>query len=120
MSGKGPTRGVPPVKGTAEADAATPVERVKTEAVRGVDAVERADAAGSTDPIARVAQRLRAQEIGVDEAVRLLIEDAISRQVGRALKDAPRLAGELRKLLAEYAERDPYLAAKIRKLTVTR
>ena len=74
-----------------------------------------ASATGAVDPIAEVAARLRAGEITSDEAVDLLIEDAISRQLGGALpKD---LEPKLRETLRDYAAQDPYLAAKIRRLT---
>ena len=45
----------------------------------------------------------------------LLIEDAISRQLGGALpKD---LEPKLRETLRDFAAQDPFLAAKIRRLT---
>jgi hypothetical protein len=57
----------------------------------------------------------RAGEIGADEAVELLIDDAIARQLGGAA--AKDLEPKLREVLRDYAANDPYLAAKIRRLT---
>jgi hypothetical protein len=62
-----------------------------------------------------VAARLRAGEISSDEALELLIDDTIARQMGGAVpKD---LEPKLREVLRDYAANDPFLAAKIRKLT---
>ena len=70
---------------------------------------------GGSDPIGEVAARLRAGEISSDEALELLIDDTIARQLGGAVpKD---LEPKLREVLRDYAAHDPFLAAKIRKLT---
>jgi hypothetical protein len=67
-----------------------------------------------------VAARLRAGEITVDQAVELLIDDAIMRQVGRATESTKDLEPRLRELLRSYAANDPFLAAKIRRLTLAK
>ena len=66
--------------------------------------------------MAEVARRLRAGEITAKQAVELLIDDVIARQVGRALADRQTLAAELKELLRRQMETDPYLASKVRRL----
>lgn len=70
---------------------------------------------GGVDPIAEVAARLRAGEISSDEALELLIDDTITRQLGGVV--TKELEPKLREVLRDYAASDPFLAAKIRKLT---
>jgi hypothetical protein len=65
--------------------------------------------------VGEVAARLRAGEISSDEAVELLIDDAIARQMGGAVPKERE--DELRQLLRNYAANDPYLAARIRRLS---
>jgi hypothetical protein len=99
-------------------DEAAPVDGVDETAPAETGAVERVGGPGGpggVDPIAQVAARLRAGEITSDQAVELLIDDAIERQMGGAVpKD---LEPKLREVLRDYAANDPYLAAKIRRLT---
>ena len=99
-------------------DEAAPVEGVDEAAPAETGAVARVGGTGGptgTDPVAQVAARLRAGEISTDEALELLIDDTIARQIGGAVsKD---LEPKLREVLRDYAANDPFLAAKIRKLT---
>ncbi|MDB4968166.1 MAG: hypothetical protein JWN44_3855 [Myxococcales bacterium] len=112
---KGPGDGPRP---TDAVDEAAPIDGVDETAAAETGAVGRVGGTGGTggtDPIAQVAARLRAGEITSDQAVDLLIEDAIGRQMGGAVpKD---LEPRLREVLRDYATNDPYLAAKIRRLT---
>lgn len=98
-------------------DEAAPVEGVDEAAPAETGAVARVGGTGGpggTDPIAQVAARLRAGEISADEALELIIDDTIARQMGAVSKD---LEPKLREVLRDYAANDPFLAAKIRKLT---
>jgi len=101
-------------------DEAAPVEGVDEAAPAETGAVARVGGTGGPtgpggiDPIAQVAQRLRAGEISADEALELIIDDTIARQMGAVSKD---LEPKLREVLRDYAANDPFLAAKIRKLT---
>jgi hypothetical protein len=81
-----------------------------------VEAPKAAKESGSTDPISQVASQLRNGEISVDQAVDRLIDDAIARQLGSQRDLEPKL----RELLKSYAENDPLLAARIRRLTVAK
>jgi hypothetical protein len=96
------------------------VERVGgVDAVAPVDEVAPAGAVPVVDAVQAVAADLQAGRISLDQAVERLIDDAVSRQLGRALGTGPRaqaLADELREVLRGYASNDPYLAAKIRRL----
>lgn len=99
-------------------DEAAPVDAVDETGPAETGAVSRVGGPGgpdSSDPIGRIAARLRAGEIDADEALELLIDDAVGRQLGAAAsKD---LEGKLREVLRDYAANDPYLAARIRRLT---
>lgn len=112
---KGPGDGPRPPDAVGETGA---VEGVDETAPAETGAVGRVGGPGgpdAPDAIARVAERLRAGEITADEAVELLIDDAIGRQMGGAVpKD---LEPKLREVLRDYATNDPYLAAKIRRLS---
>ena len=57
-----------------------------------------------------------------DEALELLIDDTITRQLGMTAGGAVTqdLEPKLREVLRDYAANDPFLAAKIRKLTQRR
>jgi hypothetical protein len=112
---KGPGDGPRPPDAVDEAAAVDGVDEAAPAETGAVVSVGGAGATGAVDPIAEVAARLRAGEITSDQAVDLLIEDAISRQLGGALpKD---LEPKLRETLRDFAAQDPYLAAKIRRLT---
>ena len=115
IKGPGPGDGPRP---PGEVDEAERVEGVDEAAPAETGAVGRVGGTGGpggSDPIAQVAARLRAGEISSDEALELLIEDTIQRQMGGAVpKD---LEPKLREVLRDYAANDPFLAAKIRRLT---
>jgi hypothetical protein len=68
------------------------------------------------DQVDRVAQRLRAGEITAAAAVKLLIEDAVERQVGLAVGDREELAAALKRHLARRSATDPWLTARVRRL----
>jgi hypothetical protein len=108
---KGPGDGPKPPDAVDEANAVDGATEATTAAPSAVD---KTSPTGKADPVADVAARLRAGEITTDQAVDLLIEDAIERQLGGVGKD---LAPKLREVLRDYADQDPYLAAKIRRLT---
>ena len=112
---KGPGDGPRPPDAVDEAGA---VEGVDEAAPAETGAVARVGGTGGptgSDPVAQVAARLRAGEISADEALEMLIEDTIQRQMGGTVsKD---LEPKLREVLRDYAANDPFLAAKIRKLT---
>jgi hypothetical protein len=112
---KGPGDGPRPPDAVDEAGE---VEGVDDAAPAETGAVSRVGGTGGptgSDPIAEVAARLRAGEISSDEALELIIDDTIQRQMGGAVpKD---LEPKLREVLRDYATNDPFLAAKIRKLT---
>jgi hypothetical protein len=113
-----PTSGGPspidPTQGAERVDGAAPVEQGG--AVAGVAPTEAAAGAAPADVVSQVARRLREGEISAGEAVELLIDDAVQRQVGRVTSDREALAGELKALLRRYTESDPYLASKVRRL----
>jgi hypothetical protein len=115
---KGPGEGPPPASPVDESREIDGVDSVAPSEVAPVSSPQRGSQSGAPDPIAQVAARLRAGEIGVDKAVELLIDDAIHRQVGRASASGKELEKQLRELLRSYASSDPFLAAKIRRLTL--
>ena len=108
------------IKGPNGVDGVGEVDQVgETDAVGEVGEVSAPEAAkesGSVDAISRVAAQLRNGEISVDQAVDRLIDDAIGRQLGNQRDLEPKL----RELLKSYAESDPFLAARIRRLTVAK
>ncbi len=117
---KGPGGGAPPVDQASETTGpAAPTAPDGVAAPTGVSEVAPAaapEAAGAADPVGDVARRLRDGEISPQQAVELLIDDAVERQVGGALADRREVARELKDLLRRYTESDPYLAAKVRRL----
>jgi len=119
---KGPGDGPPPI-GAPEAPEA-PGAPESAEATRAAEATTAAVATAATDPISQIAGELRAGRITVEQAVERLIEDAVHRQIGRALqgpsKASMALADELRALLHAYAANDPFLAARIRRLNLAK
>jgi hypothetical protein len=119
---KGPNRpgggvdGAPPIDEASEASAIDATAEVRNaDAVAGAEAVR---PSGALDAPAQVAVRLKAGEITVEEAVELLIDDAVERQVSAASARSPEVAQKLRELLRQYAAADPQLAARIRRLTL--
>lgn len=115
---KGPGDGPRPPDAPDPIDQAAPVDGVDEAAPAETGAVARvggSDGPGAPDPVGQVAERLRAGEISSDQAVELLIDDAIARQMGGAVPAD--LEPRLREVLRDYAANDPYLAAKIRRLT---
>jgi|GEM_PF-3968997 len=119
--GDGPSPiGAPEDVGAPEA-AHAPAEAKSTTAVQSTEATS---ATGATDPISQIAGELRAGRITVADAVERLIEDAVHRQIGRALEGSSNasmaLADELRALLHAYAANDPFLAARIRRLNLAK
>jgi hypothetical protein len=110
---KGPNGvdGVGDVEGVANVDRPEAVDQVGE-----VEAPTAAKETGSVDAISQVAAQLRKGEISVDQAVDRLIDDAIARQLGNQRELEPKL----RELLKSYAESDPFLAARIRRLTVAK
>ena len=115
IKGPGPGDGPRP---TDAVDEAAPVDGVDETAAAETGAVGRVGGTGGptgTDPIAQIAARLRAGELTSDQALELIIDDTIERQLGGAVpKD---LEPKLREVLRDYATNDPFLTAKIRKLT---
>jgi hypothetical protein len=115
MKVKGPTNGAPPIDGV---DGIGEVDEVVETAPTGeVAAPAPASGTGNLDPVSQVAAQLRSGEISVDQAVERLIDDAIHGQLGAGARD---LEPKLRELLRSYAESDPFLAARIRRLTVAK
>jgi hypothetical protein len=121
MKVKGPTNGAPPVDGVGAPDEIDEVQGLGEAAgsapVGETAAVGSTAAAGAVDAIAEVAGQLRSGKITVDQAVERLIDDTISRQLGPGKDD---LEPKLRELLRSYAESDPFLAARIRRLTLAK
>jgi 3-methyladenine DNA glycosylase/8-oxoguanine DNA glycosylase len=118
---KGPENGATPVDGVSDVDQVEETgEIVAPTETPAVDASQRAGSVAPSDAVGKVAAQLRAGEITVDQAVELLIDDAVKRQMGRFLVGREELEDELRELLRQYASSDPFLAAKIRQLTVAK
>ena len=113
----GASRGVDATKAVDAADAVDEVEGVgQVRATESAGAVKRADAVRGTDAVAEVAAALRAGELTVAEAVDKLIDDAVGKQVGRAIEPGSELEQRLRRVLRDYAGADPLITAKIRRL----
>src|SRR5262245_53759902 len=118
---KGPENGTTPVDGVSDVDQLEKTgEILKATDTPAVDAAQRSGAAAPSDAVAKVAAQLRAGEITVDQAVEQLIDDAVKRQMGLLTAGREELEDELRELLRQYASTDPFLAAKIRRLTVAK
>jgi hypothetical protein len=117
---KGPTDGTTPID---EASAVDPTEAAEgpteTAPTTGVNAPTAARSAG-LDALSEVATRLRAGQITVEQALELLIEDAIGRQVGMAVDENGAMEPRLREILREYAANDPFLVAKLRRLNLSK
>jgi hypothetical protein len=110
---KGPGDGPRPTDAVDEAG-----EVEATDGAASADAVSSVGGTsgpGGNDPISQIAARFRNGELTSEQAVDLLIEDAIQRQLGGTVpKD---MEAKLREVLREHATSYPYLAAKIRRLT---
>ncbi len=122
MKIKGPTNGAPPVDAVDGPGAIDEIDEVGQAAPAGeVSATAPTAGTGNIDPVAQVAAQLRAGEITVDQAVDRLIEDAIDRQLGtQPSPSREALEPKLRELLRSYAESDPFLATRIRRLTLAK
>ena len=118
MRVKGPSGAAPPIDQTSAVDAPRAAEA--TTATTAVVATGAATAAQATDPTADpvrdVARRLRTGELSAREAVELLIDDAVERQLGLITADRRALAQQLKEVLRRYTETDPHLASKVRRL----
>ena len=118
MRVKGPSGAAPPIDQTSAVDAPSAAEA--TTATTAVVATGAATAAQATDPTADpvrdVARRLRTGELSAREAVELLIDDAVERQLGLITADRRALAQQLKEVLRRYTETDPHLASKVRRL----
>ncbi len=118
MRVKAPGGGAPPIDETAPATGPTAADGVAApKGTEGVAPARAAEGPAAGDPVADVARRLRSGDLTAREAVELLIDDAVARQVGRATADREALARELKDLLRRYTETDPYLASKVRRLS---
>ncbi len=109
--------GAPQVERAERVDEVGPAAAAELEAVRPVAA---ARPSGAADPVAEVAAALRGGAITVAEAVDRLIDDAISRRVGRAVEAGGELEARLRRVLRDYAEADPLIRAKVKRLETRR
>jgi hypothetical protein len=103
-----------------EIEAVNEVRGARTDAVERVSGVSGAASAAGADPIAEVAAALRAGSISVADAVDRLIDDAVQRRVGRAIEAGGELEQRLKRVLRGYAEADPIISAKIRRLEARR
>jgi hypothetical protein len=111
------------IKGPSDVDPASRVEAPEGPGEVAPTAPAQVDGAGAPtraalDPIAQVAEALRAGDITVEQAVERLIDDAIHHQVGHATQDRPELERRLRELLRGLASTDPFLLSRIRRLTM--
>jgi hypothetical protein len=111
------------IKGPSDVDPASRVDAPEGAGEVAPTAPAQVDGAGgptkaALDPIAQVAEALRAGDITVEQAVERLIDDAIQRQVGHATQDRPELERRLRELLRGLTSTDPFLLSRIRRLTM--
>jgi hypothetical protein len=100
-----------PVDPTAAVDALEGVE-----ATASVQALDSAKAVRGSDAVSEVAALLRAGQLTVDQAVDRLIDDAVNKQVGRAIEPGSEVEARLRRVLRDYAGADPLISAKISRL----
>ena len=96
-----------------------------TDEVEGADAVRatsaaapvaRAAAAAASDEVALVAAALKAGELTAAQAVDRLIDDAVHKQVGRAIEPGSEIEARLSRVLRDQAGADPLISEKIRRL----
>ena len=104
------------VDGVQQVDALGEVQATQAAEVQAVSGVAAAGAASATDAVAQVAAALKAGKLSVAEAVDRLIDDAVSKQVGRAIEPGSEMEARLRRVLRDYAGADPLISAKIRRL----
>jgi len=116
IGGPGAVDSTRAVGGADEVDALDEVRAASAAEVAAVGGVERSGAAGKTDAVTEVAAALRAGRMTVAEAVDRLIEDAVGKQVGRAVEPGSELETRLRRVLRDHAGADPLISAKIRRL----
>ncbi len=112
---KGPTSGPSSVGPT---DSAAPIADLsETSDVRAAEATSPAVRSASLDNIvAHIAGQLRAGAISTEQAVSFLIDDTVDRHFPSD-RERSKLAAELRDLLVKFADSDPHLVSKIRRLT---
>jgi hypothetical protein len=110
---KGPGDGPRKVGGVGGTDGPDEVGEVRPTEKAGK--AQEAKKAAPADAVSKVAAQLRAGEIDVDRAVELLIDQTVEKLGGGA---RPQTIQKLRKVLREYAQNDPNLSARIRKLTL--
>ncbi len=104
------------VGGVSEVDALGEVKATEAAEVQAVSGVATTASASAADTVAQVAAALKAGKLSVAEAVDRLIDDAVSKQVGRAIEPGSELEARLRRVLRDYAGADPLISAKIRRL----
>jgi len=115
MRVKAPGDGPPPLPAIDATGAAEPAASSESVAeVAPLTGVR--PAGGSADPIVEVARRLKAGEISAADAVALLIDEVVQRQTEPLGGDRRALADELKAILREQIENDPYLASRVRRL----
>lgn len=122
-SAKGPEKvaGAEPVKEARRAGAVRRAERVSPNAAvaaaRGVAPIQRTQR--TRELVKSLAARLRHGDITVGQAVGELIDDAVQVNT-RGLPGGDKLGAELRRALEDYAENDPHLLARVRRLSKLR
>lgn len=113
----GPANHVEGTEGVSEVDEVRATRAAEVGAVKGAEAIGES---GAADPVTEVAAALRAGKLSVAEAVDRLIDDAITRRVGRAVEQGSELEARLRRVLRDYAGADPLISSKIRRLEARR
>lgn len=106
-----PVNRVSHVEGSQQVDAAA--KAAPLSALQGVTGVGKTV---SADRVASIADRLRRGVITNQQAVEELIEDTIRASLPGLTESSP-LSQKLREILQSYAKDDPYLFAKVRRLS---
>lgn len=104
------------IGGAQGVEALDEVQATRATEVAGVGPVAPSTAPRAADAVAQVAAALKAGTLTVAEAVDRLIDDAVSKQVGRAIEPGSELEARLRRILRDYAGADPLISAKVRRL----
>ena len=111
------------VGSTKAVDSAAPVgpagDVERAEGVRATSAaapVAQTSATAASDEVAAVAAALKSGALSVAEAVDRLIDDAVHKQVGRAVEPGSEIEARLRRVLRDQAGADPLIREKIRRL----